>query len=535
LLEEEKLVLNNVIRFSTFPFIREKIYLYVYSVISSAAMRLAKPFLIVIFVFSPVLITFSLIFAIFQTTPLSYIPASSDEIDYWHETQTFVDYGFSGGQYAYHELPAPLEFTGFGVHGPAFPVLYGIFGKIFGWEYYTGVLINLLLVTLALVIFVFLGNLDRKQLLSGIILIGTYWPLLLYLPTNMAESLNHAIAIVISVLFFLQLRNKENNNKVTLAIFIILVVSMMIRVTWSLLFFPLFLFMIDNDKDYKLLGAIILSVAGILLGFIYTRNFYAPFPMVFRSMLDGQRSLPELFLAAKIQVFRNFQNLFFEADTPFFIQAFRYQILGISVYLIYKLIRYFTKGESIKGLIRSELSFHFLNIVVPFIGVVTLFEVVDTRDYRNLAVSLLLSALVLLLFSRYKYILPFILVNGVLIVSFIPGYTQQRSSNFIYDKEIIETFSNRISPHVSFDETKSNRWCNTLGFIKHRKVPFIAVDSGIGHSSVDDVSEDTKSKYLLLPDEYVNANLSKIEALGLVELEKTNLGVLYLNPNSDCE
>ena len=61
------------------------------------------------------------------------------------------------------------------------------------------------------------------------------------------------------------------------------------------------------------------------------------------------------------------------------------------------------------------------------------------------------------------------------------------------------------------------------------------VDSGIGLSIIDDVSENTKSKYLLLPDEYVDSNLSKIETLGLLELEKTSIGVLYLNPHSACE
>jgi len=549
-LEGENLKLRNALRYCTFPSIREKIntlcfntipsilekiYSYIDSVVSQVSTKRSKLFLSVIFIFTPTLITFALIFFIFKTTPLTHIPASPDQVNYWHQTQTFIDYGFSGGQYSLYEMPAPAEFSRFGGHGPAIPVIYGIFGKFIGWEYYTAVLINFFLITLALVIFVLLGNPDKKQLFCGIIMLGTYWPLLLYLPTNMAESLNHAIAIVVAVFFYLHMNSKGNNKILTVSVFVILIVSIMIRVTWSLLFFPFFIFTIVDYKPYKFIGALLLSVVGVLLAFIYTKFLYSPYPLVFESLLNGQSSLQELFFAVETQLRINLKYLIREPDTLIFIQAFRYQIILISVILIYKLIRYFVKGDqSIKGLIRSDLSFHFLNIVVPFIGVLTLFEVVDTRDYRNLAVSLLLSLLVLLLFSRYKYIYPFILVNGLLIFSFIPGFAQQRDNNFIYDKERIEAFSASMSKYVVFDETKDNRWCNTLGFMKGLASLF-PVDSGIGLSIIDDVSENTKSKYLLLPDEYVDSNLSKIETLDLLELEKTSIGILYLNPHSACE
>jgi hypothetical protein len=67
------------------------------------------------------------------------------------------------------------------------------------------------------------------------------------------------------------------------------------------------------------------------------------------------------------------------------------------------------------------------------------------------------------------------------------------------------------------------------------KVFLFTIDSGVGFTQIFEISENTKSKYLLLSDEYVDSNLYKVEKLGLVELEKTNRGTLYLNPNSECE
>jgi hypothetical protein len=128
-----------------------------------------------------------------------------------------------------------------------------------------------------------------------------------------------------------------------------------------------------------------------------------------------------------------------------------------------------------------------------------------------------------------------VLINVLLVFSFIQGFAEQRSSNFIYDEELIKSFSNSISEHICFDETQNNRWCNTLGFQGIHTQLLLAVDSGIGLSRIEGISEDTKSRYILLSEEYVTEFQEHIKSLGLKQLEKTHLGILFLNPNSNCE
>jgi hypothetical protein len=97
------------------------------------------------------------------------------------------------------------------------------------------------------------------------------------------------------------------------------------------------------------------------------------------------------------------------------------------------------------------------------------------------------------------------------------------------------SFSNSISEYVKFDETQSNRWCNTLGFNGKYAIPFVEIDSGIGLAKIDSLSAETNPKYLLLSNAYVTEFQAHIDSLGVQKLEETNLGVLYLNTNSDCE
>ncbi len=532
----ERLSLKDIWLNATLPIIREKIFTKVDAFITFGAENLNKSFLTVMFILTPVLLTTVFIWMFFTATIFDFIPAYTDEVGYWHETLTFVEHGFAGGQYSIGENPAPAEFTRFGVHGPAYPVLYGLLGRITGWEYSSGIVINLILTTLALIFLLRTGNPGKKQLLAGIILLGTYWPLLFYLPSNMTESLNQAIAMVLSVLFFRQISNQENNWKLNIVIFSIILLSIPLRVTWSLLFFHFFFFMIFDYRRYKVWGAIVISVGGVLFAFFITKYLYAPFPMVFRFLLDEQLSLQELISVAIHQVLINLGNLVDEVDTPLFIQAFRYVMLGACIYLVYKLIRFVSReSQPIQNLLRTELSFHFLNLVVPFTGVVVLFQVVDTRDYRNLSVSFFLSALVLLLFSRYRYIYAIILINGLLVFSFIPGYIHKRSNNFIYNEYEIKTTSNSVSEYMKFDETQSNRWCNTLGYLGKLNVRFVGVDAGIGLSQLGTVSKDTKTKYLLLEEDFIEEHKDILADLGLQRLWKTTWGILYNNPNSDCE
>src|SRR5262249_40321423 len=82
-----------------------------------------------------------------------YAPETNDEIGYYLQTKAFVHKSLTGGYFTLCEKPAPATFSHFGVHGPLFPILYGLVGKTFGWELYSGPLFNCGFLTVAIAIF----------------------------------------------------------------------------------------------------------------------------------------------------------------------------------------------------------------------------------------------------------------------------------------------------------------------------------------------------------------------------------------------
>ena len=91
----------------------------------------------------PAAVVSGLLWGAFRCTPFDFGPFYSDELAYWHETSTFTAVGFAGGNYTVEEALPPLRVVSFGPHGPAFPILYGVFGSLVGWCRNSAVLFNL--------------------------------------------------------------------------------------------------------------------------------------------------------------------------------------------------------------------------------------------------------------------------------------------------------------------------------------------------------------------------------------------------------
>src|SRR5262249_54396437 len=127
----------------------------------------------------------------------SYRATYNDSMLYWREAYTFSQVGFNGGFYTTNELPARLGFIHFYVYGPVYPIVYGTIGRLFGWYYATPVIINLALIGLAIAAFTIITRPDRRQLLLAGALFATFWPILLFLLSNMQESYQQALAILL--------------------------------------------------------------------------------------------------------------------------------------------------------------------------------------------------------------------------------------------------------------------------------------------------------------------------------------------------
>ncbi len=155
--------------------------------IANTLNRIPTSLLIVIFSLLPVLITIILIRFVICAPITQYMPVTyNDEAEYWHEISTFGRAGLNGGYYAFIENPPAVPLFHFGIHGPIFAIFYGIFAKVFGWSYFSGLYVNLAVLGCAFALYAWGSHLDQARVIAAGLSLLTVWPVLFFSPVNMA-------------------------------------------------------------------------------------------------------------------------------------------------------------------------------------------------------------------------------------------------------------------------------------------------------------------------------------------------------------
>jgi hypothetical protein len=501
----------------------------------------------------PAIITSLLPYCIFNATLFDFIPGSvNDEIHYWHETLTFSQVGFRGGYYTLNELAAPFRFSHFGPHGPMFPMLYGTIGYFVGWYPYSAPIYNLVLVTIALCIFVCITKPDKKQLVAIGIFLATFWPLLLFLSTNMQEGLHFTIAIVLAGMFHSALLHDGKTSIVfKLAFLVILIFASLIRPSWSLLLVPLFVLNLKNKSGPKMLLAFVMAIvlsAGIFFIFNY---LVAPYPnpvaFFFLKVLSFQSDAASF--AKYVQTNLTKLVSFYGPNLHVLEVQQRYQLLFLlGVFSIVGGLALFKRGdrEERKADITQtkwEVLFHFYNLGSILTATVLFYLFGNWGDYRVFAAHLLITML-LLIVSRQRFWLWLV---GVIILSnvwrtpdFLDDFRGIRLPNFVYDQQSIAAFHKGVK-YLVYDEDQ-DPWCNTLLSTAHNfySYEFITVPAGIGISTVFDPTQlefPLKSKYLLIRHDMVQDPRYQrfSDELNIERLSYTAFGDIYLNLDAKCK
>jgi len=498
---------------------------------------------LIILVLLPSVIALLLPLVFFGKTIFAFVPNSSDEIIYWREINTFVDHGFGGGQYSTDELPAQFAGSPFGSHGPAFAVLYGSLGKLFGWQENSAIFIHLLVIPIVLLLAVKIVKLDSKQLLVLALLLATWWPLQLYIPSNMQEVLHMSSAILLAALFYKFFTDKKNKLKFAVFIVVLLLLALPFRFIWGILLFPLLLFFPEKRTWRTWVLAIFLSGLILLAGALFVRVFYSPYPWFLAELLER---LQNNFAAGLRVLFSHFADSFtslvsVKNGLPLVVLV-RYQLLGLVTAVGVWLLN--TRRERRRHAEISEPLFHFVNLAGPLAFVLLFYDVLDTRDYRMFVAPLLLSSLLFVFFNRVKYAYSIIFLNLLFLIPFLFYYPQFRFQNFNYDPALLQEVDESINPYLQFDPA-AECWCNTISVGKYGafnpiSYPLTALHSGFGITTILDWKEfrerPLRAQYVLLDPAYMDAKIgSPVNRFDLVELSQTPLGTLYLNPLADCD
>jgi hypothetical protein len=469
-----------------------------------------------------------------------YIPNTvNDAIGYWHYILTFSEVGLNGGYYSPDEATAAISLFRFDVHGPMFPIIYGSIAAITGWYPASGIWFNVGFLGAALVIFTLLARLTRWQILMTALVVVTFWPLLLYIPTIRQESFHQAMAIVLAGIVA---RLIQGGGRVAIrwqvALMLFVFFLALVRFSWALLYPPLILLM-WRPLNWKRVG--LAFVVSAVLTLVVLVVFRLITPPGFNTILDtvagfwssfdeGWRGLTTFFQ-------RNWDQLqvIMSIDNGWNIQSLQWLhiilILVVSLTILLRsLILKMPAGAGYEAL------FHGFNLGLSTLVVLPLYEA--DNYFRFFGVPLLLSVMVML--ANRRWIIPAVMIVSSLLFwnSFATQY-RWWMNDFNVDRVQLEQQRRELAAYVVYDPAAPSGWCNTL------YMPFQlydgrinAIPAGIGVNwrwTPANQRHPMRSKYLLFDSRVDFNTFEQMRASLRVErLAQLSIGDLYLNLDADC-
>lgn len=463
----------------------------------------------------------------------------TDQIVYWSEIEAARTVGLNTGYFNFDETPARLALSRFGGHGAVYPLLMAALSQITGWQGAGPIVLNMALLAAGWLYLLWVVRPSRWGLAAAAVLAATFWPMLLFLPSAMAESLNLAGALVIGAGLAVQLRDGRSPRVVIVVTLAALVVLSLMRLTWALLMLPYLLLLLPRRRR----GWAVLATAGLLaaasLNFLL---FFAPYREAPVSVILRELGrIPTLSYAAELlgtQFLRNTAQIF---NGPWLVVSLRLSVLVLMLLaMLAVLVR---RGLFARSALRHlrwsppEAALHSYLLISILLAHLIAYTVLDFIDYRGMSHALLISLILLLAMERRRVLGLWLAVNLVALPSFVDVTRAFNEDSFRLSPQRWVDMRAAIAPHIAYDPA-ADPWCNTV--LTNLLVPELtALPAGIGYSLTlwdKPLPAHPRSHWLLLergslPALAEKARVPVIDAEWLVE---TPVGTLYRNRQASC-
>lgn len=493
---------------------------------------------------APALFTYWLITDYLDAKIERFVPHEwNDQTGLWHTALTFKEVGFNGGYYSLNEQIGRLSIARFDVKGPTYAVIYGSIAHLTGWETYSSIYVNLLLLGLALVAFVYLADLDALQAGLAGLLVVTLWVILLYIPTSSQETFHHASALMIAA-FFVRLFRQGTQAawywKVgcLLAIFI----AALMRFSWAILYLPAFFLILYLPKPSLIRLILSFVLSGILTAAALLFARYTSTPNVNSVLvsLDGILESPVGGSRDLLQVFYENANTFLNFSGYGIVTLEYLQVIGGIVVGLVLLAFAFSRHPRSRDLLgyRLEIGFHAYNLIAALAAAFAVY--LPAGYFRFLGIHLLISLLVLLALRHYRWIAVILVMNLTVLPNFLTTYRTWRA-NFEFDPIQMEDYREAMVSYLVYDPAAPSPWCNTLLLpLDYYDYRVTLIPGGIGISWLWDLKGErafhppVRSHYLLMDKagfEHFQARVGSLNAEWVAEFP---FGNLYYNHTANC-
>lgn len=196
-----------------------------------------------------------------------YLPASewNDELFYFKQVEGIVHFGYPRGYFGFNESHA-LRLS-FAAWSPVLVSPWILWGLLFGWNLMSPVICNILLLTLAVFLFVWLVKPTWKQLGILTLLFCLYTPFVRYMLSGMPEIICFSMLIIFYALAVNYLQ-KEKTYKLVLLFVISGLLTLMRPYMILFLLLPVYLAVRKHRRRGLAVSAAVLGLVAVSYGLI---------------------------------------------------------------------------------------------------------------------------------------------------------------------------------------------------------------------------------------------------------------------------
>lgn len=204
-----------------------------------------------------------------------YLPNTtcSDDIFYYKMVEGMVNFGHPLGYFGYNESHAMI--SSFGVWSPVLLLPWALWGKVFGWGFFSPIICNICILSISFILFAVLAKPTWKQVISIALLFLFVTPFTRYALSGRPETICYSLMIIMYGIAYSYFEH-ENVSKLILIFLLITFLSLMRPYYMVFLLLPGILW-VRRSKLYGLLGTaliIFLNLSGYKL---ITYFFAAPY------------------------------------------------------------------------------------------------------------------------------------------------------------------------------------------------------------------------------------------------------------------
>jgi hypothetical protein len=488
---------------------------------------LARVVLAGCFLLAPLAVVSLILWTSARATLLDCVPTWWDEILYWNEIACFSRAGFDGGYCVVDEHPAACRACHFGPHGPGFPAIYGSLAQVFGWRLASGACFNAVFLLVAAGVWLWCCRPDASRLAIGALLMASFWPCLLWMPTLMQEPLHCAIALVLAGLAHRGMFGNTRGPIGSWIFFVAVVAASLIRLTWIVLLIPWACVAFSGVRWPARVAAWGAAVSAMAAALLFSEQMCAPYPNFLSWAVAVGKESPGMAFCSVLFHGEHALATWFTWLTPLeTLQHF--EVAGLAAL-----------GVGICCARRPDWRpylFVALQLLLVAGGMILFYDVFEWRDYRVVAPHLLLSLLLLLSGPAPRLVAGTMILHLALAGPFLTHFLEIHESRVTCNRRLITESERELAALMAY-RPAPDAWENTLLVrVEHTDQSLLGLPKGIGvtvwlppgeHSGGPDLP--LKSKYVLLDEPAARSLQRRCHLHKLADLPS---GQIYLNLDS---